>query len=43
MGISAEFAKLGARLVNNQWAVSALTGTELVASLWFHRLKSENG
>jgi len=43
MGISAEFAKLGARLVNNQWAVSALTGAELVASLWFHRLKSENG
>ena len=43
MGISTEFAKLGARLVNNQWAVSALTGTEMVASLWFHRLKSENG
>lgn len=43
MGITAEFAKLGARLVNNQWAVSALTGTEMVASLWFHRLKAENG
>ena len=43
MGITAEFAKLGARLVNNQWAVSALTGTEMVASLWFHRLKTENG
>ncbi|HHA2712212.1 hypothetical protein [Stenotrophomonas maltophilia] len=43
MGITAEFAKLGARLVNNQWAVSALTATEMVASLWFHRLKTENG
>jgi hypothetical protein len=43
MGITAEFARLGARLVNNQWAVSALTGTEMVASLWFHRLKTENG
>ncbi|HFK2882768.1 TPA: hypothetical protein ACGY73_000868 [Stenotrophomonas maltophilia] len=43
MGITVEFAKLGARLVNNQWAVSALTGTEMVASLWFHRLKTGNG
>ena len=43
MGITAEFAKLGARLVNNQWAVSALTGSEMVASLWFHRLKTEDG
>ena len=43
MGITAEFAKLGARLVNNQWAVSALTANEMVASLWFHRLKAENG
>ena len=43
MGITTEFAKLGARLVNNQWAVSALTATEMVASLWFHRLKTENG
>ncbi len=42
MGITAEFAKLGARLVNNQWAVSALTGSEMVASLWFHRLKTED-
>ena len=43
MGITAEFARLGARLVNQQWAVSALTPTEMVASLWFHRLKSEDG
>lgn len=43
MGITAEFAKLGARLVNNQWAVSALTANEMVASLWFHRLKTEGG
>lgn len=43
MGITAEFAKLGARLVNNQWAVSALTANEMVASLWFHRLKTEDG
>lgn len=43
MGITAEFARLGARLVNHQWAVSALTTTEMVASLWFHRLKSEDG
>ena len=43
MGITTEFAKLGARLVNNQWAVSSLTSTEMIASLWLHRLKSENG
>ena len=43
MGITAEFTRLGARLVNQQWAVSALTPTEMVASLWFHRLKSEDG
>lgn len=43
MGITAEFARLGARLANPQWAVSALTQTELVASLWFHRMKSEDG
>lgn len=43
MGITAEFARLGARLVNPQWAVSAMTSTEMVASLWFHRMKSEGG
>ena len=43
MGITAEFARLGARLVNNQWAVSSLTQTEMVASLWFHRMKTEGG
>lgn len=43
MGITAEFSRLGARLVNHQWAVSALTPTEMVASLWFHRLKAEDG
>ena len=42
MGIAAEFARFGARLVNRQWAVSALTPTEMVASLWFHRMKSED-
>lgn len=43
MGITSEFARLGARLVNNQWAVSSLTATEFVASLWFHRMKTEGG
>ena len=41
MGISAEFARFGATLVNVQWAVSALTKTELVASFWQHKLKVE--
>jgi hypothetical protein len=43
MGIAAEFTRYGARLVNPQWAVSSLTSTEMVASLWFHRMKSEDG
>ncbi len=43
MGISAEFARFGATLVNVQWAVSAMTETELVASFWQHKLKAENG
>lgn len=43
MGITAEFARYGARLTNPQWAVSALTADEMIASLWFHRMKSEDG
>ncbi len=43
MGITAEFARYGAKQVNNQWAVSALTDTEMVASLWYHRMKTVNG
>lgn len=43
MGITAEFARLGARLANAQWAVSALTRDEMVASLWYHRMKTEDG
>lgn len=43
MGITAEFARLGARLANAQWAVSALTREEMVASLWYHRMKTEDG
>lgn len=33
MGIVAEFARYKAKLVNHFWAVSAVTDTELVASL----------
>lgn len=40
MGISAEFAVYGAKLVNLQWAVSALTESELVVSLGSHRIKT---
>ncbi|WP_162347904.1 hypothetical protein [Pseudoxanthomonas gei] len=43
MGITSEFARYGAKLVNHQWAVSALTDDEWVASLWFHRISSEEG
>ena len=43
MGIVAEFAKYNARLLNQFWAVSALTDTEMVASLWEHRIRVENG
>ena len=43
MGITAEYARYGAKQVNNQWAVSSLTDTEMVASLWYHRMKTENG
>lgn len=43
MGIVDEFARYGAKLVNPQWAVSALTESEFVASLWHHRLKAESG
>lgn len=39
MGIVAEFARYKAKLANQFWAVSALTDTELVASLWEHRIK----
>lgn len=41
MGISAEFATYKAKLVNIQWAVSALTDSELVVSLWSHRMKTQ--
>ena len=41
MGISAEFASYNAKLVNIQWAVSALTESELVPSLWAHRMKTQ--
>lgn len=40
MGIAAEFASYKAKLVNVQWAVSALTDAELVVSLWSHRMKT---
>ena len=43
MGIVAEFARYKAKLVNHLWAVSALTDTELVASLWEHRIKVVDG
>lgn len=43
MGIVAEFARYKATLVNHFWAVSALTDTELVASLWEHRIKVVDG
>lgn len=39
MGIVAEFARYKATLINHFWAVSALTDTEMVASLWEHRIK----
>lgn len=39
MGIVAEFARYKAKLANQFWAVSALTDTEMVASLWEHRIK----
>ena len=42
MGISAEFATYKAKLVNIQWAVSALTESELVVSLWSHRMKTQS-
>lgn len=40
MGISDEFKLYDAELRNRQWAVSALTDTELVVSLWRHLIKS---
>jgi len=43
MGIVAEFARYKAKLANHFWAVSALTDTELVASLWEHRIKVVGG
>lgn len=43
MGITAEFERYGATLVNNQWAVSALTDSELIASLWHHRIQAVGG
>lgn len=43
MGIVAEFAKYNARLRNQFWAVSALTDTEMVASLWEHLIRVEDG
>lgn len=39
MGITAEFGRYGATLVNVQWAVSALMDDQLVLSLWTHRLR----
>lgn len=39
MGIVAEFARYKATLVNQFWAVSALTDTDMVVSLWEHRIK----
>ena len=41
MGIVAEFARYNATLVNKIYAVSALTETELVASLWLHLLTTQ--
>jgi hypothetical protein len=41
MGITSEFARYGATLVNRQWAVSALTADEWIASLWQHRMTTE--
>ena len=38
MGIVAEFARYNVKLKNQFWAVSALTDTELVASLWLDML-----
>lgn len=43
MGIVAEFARYGAKLKNQFWAVSALTDTELVASLWADFLITQPG
>jgi hypothetical protein len=43
MGIVAEFARYKAKLANPNWAVSAITDTEAVFSLWRHRMKVEDG
>jgi hypothetical protein len=43
MGITAEFARLNAKLTNVQWAVSARTAEGVVMSLWQHKLRTENG
>jgi hypothetical protein len=43
MGIVAEFARYKAKLVNPNWAVSAITEREAVFSLWRHRMKVEDG
>ena len=43
MGIAAEFGRYGAKLVNVQWAVSALMDDQLVVSLWQHRIRTQPG
>ena len=42
MGITEAFATYKAKLVNVQWAVSSLTESELIVSLWKHRMKPQS-
>lgn len=43
MGIVDEFARYNATLVNHIYTVSAIQDGQMVASLWQHRIKVENG
>lgn len=43
MGITAEFARYNATLVNPIYTVSAIQDGQMIASLWQHRIKVENG
>lgn len=43
MEVVAEFVRYKAKLANHFWAASARTDTELVASLWEHRIKVVDG
>ena len=43
LSLSEAFAEYGARLINSQWAVSAMTDDGIVMSCWAHYFKRGDG